>query len=327
MPIKINIFQKFSLFLSLLLGNSLCTALAQELHPPPTAPTWALQSRLATEPPNTAYFICHPCKLSQTGTQQSLELEGVYFAKPDYSLNDVLNILHPTNLTPTYTFAKESKLTVKPLSQGRIDYNDSRYLTYLGYGDYLTIPVTRLYEQAKNNDIKVQFIYALFWQEMARLDPTGNGLTYFKDIIQTIADKNTDANIWLGVIYDSENKTEQAIRLYTNVLKTNSSPVAQYQLAMLLLKDNSNKPQQKRACQLLQKSSESGLDLAQYNYGVCLYLGEGIVRDRKRGERYFALAAANHVSNAQAWFQACKVDLPKIELDKLIYKNCPQSKP
>ena len=326
MLIKINTFQKVTLFLSLVLGNSLHTTLAQELHPPPTAPTWALQSRLATEPPHTAYFICHPCKLNQADTQQSLELEGVYFAKPDYSFNDVLNILHPAK-TPSYTFAKESKLTVKPLSQGRIDYSDSRYLSYLGYGSYLTIPVTSLYEQAKNNDIKAQFIYALFWQEMARLDPAGNGLAYFKDIIQTIADKNTDADIWLGVIYDSENKTEQAIRLYTNVLKTNSSPIAQYQLAMLLLKDNSNKPQQKRACQLLQKSSESGLDLAQYNYGVCLYLGEGIVRDRKRGERYFALAAANHVSNAQAWFQACKVDLPKIELDKLIYKNCPQSKP
>ena len=64
MQTKNNIFQKATLFLSLLLGNSLHTALAQELHPPPTAPTWALQSRLATEPPNSAYFICHPCKLS-----------------------------------------------------------------------------------------------------------------------------------------------------------------------------------------------------------------------------------------------------------------------
>ncbi len=327
MQTKNNIFQKATLFLSLLLGNSLHTALAQELHPPPIAPTGALQDRLATEPPNSTYFICHPCKLSQTDTQLSLELEGIYFANPNYSFNDVLNILRPTDSTPTYIFAKESKLTVEPINQGRIDYTDSRYLTYLGYGDYLTIPVTNLYEQAKNNDIKAQFIYALFWQEIARLDPAGSGLAYFKDIIQTIADKNTDADIWLGVIYDSENKTEQAIKLYTNLLKTNSNPVAEYQLAMLLLKDTPKKPEQKRACQLLQKASESGLDLAQYNYGICLYLGEGIVRDRKRGERYFALAAANNIPNAQEWFQVCKVDRPKIELDKLIYKSCSQNKP
>jgi hypothetical protein len=327
MPTKINIIQKVSLFFSLLLGNSLNTALAQELHPPPTAPTWALQSRLATDPSNTNYFICHPCKLTAPDKQHILELEGVYFTKPDYSFNDVLNILQPAKPAPSYIFAKESKLTVKPIDQGRIDYSDSRYLNYLGYADYLTIPIISLYAKANSNDIKAQFIYALFWQEIARLDPNGNGLSYFKDIIQVIADKNADANIWLGVIYDSENKTEQAIKLYTDFLKTNSNPLAQYQLAMLLLKNTPKKPEQQRACQLLQKASENGLDLAQYNYGVCLYLGEEIVRDRKRGERYLALAAANNVSNAQEWFQNCKVDLPKIELDKLIYKNCPQNKP
>lgn len=324
MSININKFQNVILFLSLLLGNSFCPLIAQELHPPPTAPDWALQSYLANKPANTAYFICHPCQITQTNTQQTIELEGVYFAKADYSFKDVLNTLRPSKATTTYIFTKENTLAVQPISQGKIDYSDERYLNYLGYSNYLRMPVSNLYTHTKNNDLKAQFIYALFWQEMAKVDPTGNGLTYFKDIIQNIAAKNSDAAIWLGVIYDSENKIEAAIKLYTELLKTHNSPIAQYQLAMLLLKSTPKKLEQKRACQLLKQASEGGLDLAQYNYGVCLYLGEGLLQDRKQGERYLALAAANNVPTAQAWFHTCKVDLPKIELDKLIYNNCSQ---
>jgi hypothetical protein len=288
-------FQKLILFLSLLLGNSLPTALALELHPPPTAATDILKNSFAS-----------------------------IFSKPNYSFSDVLRALHPANPLPTYIFSKETKLSVHPINQGKIDYSDSRYLTYLGYADYLTMPITTLYEKAKNNDIKAQFIYALFWQEMTKLDPSSNGLTYFKDIIQAIADQNNDAKLWLGVIYDSESKTHEAIQLYTNFLKNHVNPIAQYQLAMLILKNNPQKADQKQACQLLQQASASGLDLAQYNYGVCLYIGEGLARDRKRGEYYLALAAANNVPNALEWFQTCKVDSPKIERDRLIYKSCQQ---
>ncbi len=270
------------------------------------------------------YLICRQCNITDPQSKESFKYDGVVFAKPDFSFTEVTSTLKPKNVPATYIFDDISKLTVKPASFGTLNYSDPRYLQSLGYGDYINIPVrTSLYDKAKAGDIKAQFIYGLYWREIAGLDPSGDGETHFKTIMQALAPNNEDAKLWLANIYKASDRQKDAVPLYEALLKMRDNPMAAYKLGMIYANGEAGNKDLNKACQLFAKATQGHLDLAQYDWGYCLYNGEGGSTDKTKGEQYMALAAANQVFYGTSRYSECGVDEPKIENNTLIFKPCP----
>ena len=182
---------------------------------------------------------------------------------------------------------------------------------------------TSLYDKAKAGDTKAQFIYGLYWREVAGLDPSGDAETHFKAIMQGLAPNNNDAKLWLANIYKADNKPKDAMPLYEALIKINNSPMAAYKLGMIYANAEAGNKDLVKACQLFEQATKGGLDLAQYDWGYCLYNGEAGKTDKVKGEQYMALSAANNVFYGASRYTDCAVDMPKIENNTLIFKACP----
>ena len=273
----------------------------------------------------TPYLICRQCNVTDPTSKASFKYDGIVFAKPDVSFADVAKTLKPKDTPATYIFDDETKLTVKPTTFGTVNYSDPRYLQSLGYGDYINLPVyTTLYDKAKTGDAKAQFIYGLYWREIAGLDPSGDAETHFKAIMQALAPNNNDAKLWLANIYKAGDKAKDAVPLYETLIKTNNNPMAAYKLGMIYANGNTDNKDLAKACQLFAQATQGGLDLAQYDWGYCLYNGEAGKTDKIKGEQYMALSAANNVFYGTSRYSDCDVELPKIENNTLIFKACPE---
>ncbi len=269
------------------------------------------------------FITCRVCKIRDPDTQETLEFDGLIFEKPDFSFADLINIPNQENEQPQdYVFADEAKLTVEPLPTGVIDYSDLRYLSSIGYEDYLYIPVrTRLREKAQAGDAKAQFIYALYWRESYTFDESGSGLAHMKTTLQIAAPHNPDAALWLGMLHKQDKQAAAAVPLLEQALASDN-PLAAYKLGLIMINGENGEIDAPRACELFEKAALAGLDAAQYDYGFCLYHGEGGTHDIKKGQHYMALAAANQASNAVEALGRCNGPLPRVERDKLVYNPC-----
>jgi hypothetical protein len=276
----------------------------------------------------TPYLICRQCNVTDPTSKASFKYDGIVFAKPDVSFVDVAKTLKPKDIPTTYVFDDETKLSVKSVNFGTLNYSDPRYLQFLGYGDYINLPIyTSLYEKAKAGDTKAQFIYGLYWREVAGLDPSGDAETHFKNIMQALSTKNNDAKLWLANIYKAGNKPKEAVTFYDELIKANNHPMAAYKLGMIYANGETDNKDLVKACQLFEQATKGGLDLAQYDWGYCLYNGEAGKTDKNQGEHYMALAAANNVFYGTSRYNDCEVTMPKIENNTLVFKACPERNP